>query len=536
MRLNALNALKSKLELKELDQPPSSSSTSNTTQLDVPEEELLRIDALKSALIKKRDHFRRKKQMRKLENERPYSPTDDLLLLLDDPMELSNSPIQPPFIEQTTCDDISLVDMEISNTSSPVQMPAVEESSDMEIATSPAKPLDEEGSGYDEDIEEENALRSMLLGSAKHKRNEDINLAKNLKLALERLKKRKKPLSPPPPIQMSKKSGTKTIKMLLEEKKNKKRKVVKSEDELPRPTIDISENLLIEQFLATEKIAPLNQNEFVTVENIEVENSCSAITDTKNIPLLPQMKSEEIKKKKDSRVITSLESVKRAVMPLIISVNAQSSEDELNEEKLNNSNKRIQRKVVPRVPGGQSKISNAQKNDIEKQVDDFLKQIRLQSERTAISFPPSTSVAPQNKTKSSIVRINFKSSTVPSAVNHLPKSSQIEYKMLVEKMKKLEEQRATRQKSKPLKRTKSTSSAKGESNAINNNNHVTETNNIKAAISSVQLPKGDIVVDKKKGNAYSQKIEDTFSKIPLLDEDARERFANNAETKYLTHR
>lgn len=108
--------------------------------------------------------------------------------------------------------------------------------------------------------------------------------------------------------------------------------------------------------------------------------------------------------------------------------------------------------------------------------------------------------------------------------------------MLVEKMKKLEEQRATRQKSKPLKRTKSTSSAKGESNAINNNNHVTETNNIKAAISSVQLPKGDIVVENKKGNAYSQKIEDTFSKIPLLDEDARERFANNAETKYLTHR
>lgn len=519
------------------------------SQLDVPEEELLRIDALKSALLKKKDHFRKKKQMRKLENERPYSPTDNLSSLLDDPMELSNSPIQTPFIELPplpSCDDINLVDMEISNTSSPVGMPLFDEeeivqvSSDMEIATSPAiKPLDEEGSDreeYDEDIEEERALRSMLLSSVKNRQTEEINLAKNLKLALERLRKNKKPPTPPPPIQMTKtgKSGTKTIKMLLEEKKNKRQvDAAKSEDELPRPiTIDISENLLIEQILASEQNALANhaftEEALATVESTEIENSCSAITDTKNIPLLPQKKSEETKKKKDSRVITSLESVKRIVMPLIISVNnADSSEDEYIQRKLSNATKKNQRKVVLRAPSSsQSKNAN-----IEKQVDDFLKQIRLQSEKTAIFSPSASSTAvSQSKVKSSIVKINYKSVT-PSAVNHLPKSSQIEYKMLVEKMKKLEEQRATRQKSRQLKRTKSTSSVKGESN-----NHVNESMNNTRSVKTSKGEEVSVVAEKKKETAYSQKIEDTFSKIPLLDKDARERFTNNAESKYLTHR
>lgn len=512
--------------------------------MNVPEEELLRIDALKSALLKKKDHFRRKKQMRKLENERPYSPTDNLSFLLDDPMELSNSPIQTPFIElpPPPVDDINLVDMEISNTCSPVGMlddeeeENVQESSDMEIATSPAKPLDEEeqeeGSereDYDEDIEEERALRAMLLSSIKNRQTEERDLAKNLKLALERLKKNKKPPSPPPPIAMSKKSGTKTMKMILEEKKNKRQvnAAAKAEEELP-PVVDISENLLIEQILASEQSALIHEpmlTKMTPVENIEVENACSAITDTKNIPLLPQKKSEETKKKKDSRVITSLESVKRTVSPLIISVNAESSEEEFNARRLSNAIKKNQRKVVHRTPSSHSssKNSNAQKNNIEKQVDDFLKQIRMQSEKTNISGP-STSAASSSKVKtSSIVKINYKTAT-PSAVNHLPKSSQIEYKMLIEKMKKLEEQRATRQKSRQLKRTKSTSSAKGESN------HVAAEPNNNAPKSVV----GD--EEKKKANAYSQKIEDTFSKIPLLDKDARERFANNAETKYLTHR
>lgn len=469
-----LNALKSKQELKDIEKESSPNKENNS---EVPEEELLRIDALKSALLRKKELFKTKKEKRKQEKERPYSPTDNLSYLLDDPMELSNSPLQSPSHESISSDINQEVDMEISN--SPIESPsAVIPYADIETATSPM-PL--EKLMKVEDDEEENALRQLLLSSLKNKQNEKIDIAKNLKLALERIRHLKKVPATHPQIPQVTKSGTKTIKMILEEKKKNKKKENLNEDK--------NEKLLIEKISTSSdmnlQLTQLTKD--VKKESIladEVENSCSTITDTKNIPLISQQ--EETSKKKDNRYIISLEEINRTVLPLIISVNEDSSDEEKNHYKT---------------------VKDSKEVNFEKQVDNLLKQIRMQSETTSSTI---------QKGQININKVK-ENTPPPSAVNHLPRSSQLEYKMLLEKMKKLEELRAKKQKSKLIRRSKS-------------NTNITLSINQKI---NDEKKKSEIVANKQ--NNYTKKIEDTFAKIPLLDKDGRERLAKNAENKYLIH-
>lgn len=511
-----LNALKSKQEFKDPDLENSSSQ--------VPEEELLRIDALKSALLKRRDHFMEKKRKRKLENERSYSPSDHVepyvdRILEDDPMELSCSPLNSPLTNQ---DDVNQMDMEIS--SPEFNHEQVEENglSDMEIASSPTDKTVEQ---VENELEDENELRSMLLSSISTRRkDEQKSLTKNLKLAVERIRQaHQKQASPPPPaiIQHPTKSGTKTIQMILEEKKNKKVIV-----ERPKEFEDETENILLnkittEQNEVIEKLpTPPVVEEVIPPENYVLYSS---ISDTKNIPLL----SREANKTKNNRMITSFESVKRPVEPLIITVNAESSDDDQIRSTNGRMVKKTHRKIV-RVTNVKSLPKNSTSHQIdiiEKQVENILRKIRLQSEKDASQMPPTKS----SNELTSLVKIKspIKVDTlnVTSAVNHLPKSAQIEYAMLKEKMKKLEEAKMLRHKSRQLKRQKSSSMSK-------NNDKETSLKETEAP-KMPQTKTTDIV--NKNATQSSKKIEDTLGKIQQLDENARDRLASNAENKYLSH-
>jgi hypothetical protein len=451
-----LNALKSKQEFKEPEQEDR----------NVDEEELLRIDALKSALLKKRDHFMEKKRRRKIEKERPYSPTDDLDLELeileDDPMELS-PPIQSP--------DINQMDMEISESSN---------------SSTPIVQTDGPNDLSDED-EEEKALRSMLLSSISNRRKaEEKNVALNLKLAVERLRQAQH--KPSLKIQPPKKSGTKTIKMILEEKKNRKtdQKPHDLEEQLLLSKINNEQNEVIEKL----PIPP------VVEETIAAENHIflPTISDTKNIPLIASENDTSSAKK--SRILTSL--IKKPVEPLIINLNDESSDDDI-----------VDGGLMTKKDIGTAK--SHQINVIEKQVECILRKIRLQSEKNAseihiqqISLPIADDLSMKQEVK-----------FAASAVGHLPKSAQIEYAMLMQKMKTLEETISMRQKSRQLKRQRSMSKNEKE----------------------IQMPqvKQQSDIKKSKKSLASERIEETINKIQLLDEAARERFALSAENKYLVH-
>lgn len=182
------------------------------------EEEELRILALKSAMLKSHE---RRKNRRKLENERPYSPSEDIIPLhpitidIDSFMEIS--PIVSPIEDKNNVDVTDPVDMEISN--SPIHyteyIDDVIEVVPMEDIIYPQEPIANIDAVEEVENDEEITLRTMLLSSISTKKPKedgkqphsqepentiltvnDLNsdeetlpgITKNLKLALERLK------------------------------------------------------------------------------------------------------------------------------------------------------------------------------------------------------------------------------------------------------------------------------------------------------------------------------------------------------------
>ncbi|XP_070501745.1 putative leucine-rich repeat-containing protein DDB_G0290503 [Chironomus tepperi] len=560
-----LQALTSKKEVKSLIEPspkvetieiPQTSPTEPALQLNNNEEELLRIAALRSAILKKKDHFRKRKQLRKLENERPYSPTDNFEAINDVAMDLSNSPLGSPF--HTSCDINEEVDMDISNSPSEVQENL--EECDMEIVYSP-QPKQEI---MIEENEEELALRSMLLSSInikKLKSEEDITERisesemqeisapaspqldiTNLKMAVERLKQQKQHV-PTLVSNKSGKSGTKTIKMILEEQKNKK--LIKDthindapndddENELVKSSdfneLEIDDNKIItlieikDEQIAKEEILEhsetslidkistsqspqnnnANNNDDSALDKVSLtiepsDSSFSTITDTKNIPLLPEKKIE-------NRLVTSLEFVIRPVTPLIISLSVDSSEDEYD--------KKVKKTI--------RKVNHASKSsapDFQTNLDNFLKNIRSQQELSQVNKTTSKSSASSSKENSQI-------SPKTSAVKHLPISSQVEYEKLLQKMKILQEAKEQKQKAGTLKRTKSSSD---QSNPSQNSNSSNSNKN------QQQQPEDQQKIVAKELENKSTKIDDTIGKIPLLDEAARLRLIEKTENNYLNH-
>lgn len=555
-----LQALTSKQEVKELIEPDTNSSKPATPAPS--EEEQLRIAALRSAVFKKREHFKELKKLKMLENERPYSPTDSfepIQFLADDPMELDNSPLGSPF--HSGMNDINQeVDMEISNSPPPPLNEDVRESIDMEIVLSPQKVTEEEN-------EEEIALRSMLLSSLNKRKDdaEDPMIALNLKMAVERIKQQK--LQPTISVQ---KSGTKTIKMILEEQKYKRLKETAQSLAKKAASVkiveELDENIPInnEEHLSTslifestqENIGGKLQEETSTVEShesdlihkitndeliininvtsdkidehlpaIDNDSSFSTITDTKNIPLLPQHEHEATVKK-DSRLITSLDLVIRPVTPLIISVTAESSDDEFGKD-FNSVNKTV-RKTIRET----NAKDNNSSNDFEKYLDKFLKNIRTQQEQSVTSSKPNTII--QNQT-------NTASNKKLSAVKHLPLSSQKEYEQLLLKMKELQEAKKQRHKDRILKRTKSQSSTTSGKESSNIKEKISVQAESESSTQEVLKIKPQLLVEVPKKSSdilqnKTSKIDETLSKIPLLDEAARQRLIVKTENNFLNHR
>lgn len=548
-----LEALTSKQEVRELIEPPPPSKPESPilaispvdSNLTVNEEEQLRIAALRSAVHKKMDHIKERKKLWKLENERPYSPNNFEPISFDDAMELSYSPLGSPF-NQVLDEE---VDMDISNSSPETQVLLEDnhEASDMEFSPL-QKPIEElEEEPEDEVNDEELALRSMLLSSIGTKKRKEkevekepiepeeeessppLFIAKNLKMAVERIKQKKA---------KAQKSGNKTIKMILEE--NEQKKIAKKFNELIEKSSNSEKQTICEQDLSQDENSVISSDfrdtydissehdiqverpECILIEQIvtapqeiyekprpssvlfdTADNSFSTITDTKNIPLLPQ----EVKKK-DGRLVTSLESVIKPVKPLIIALRTDSSDDEYTRY---DRIKKIAAKKLAQKP----------KNEFEQNLDSFLKNIRISQEQKK-RISAATPAASTSKSVLSKTNVNHASSLkTQSAVKHLPMSSQIEYENLVKKMQHLQEAKKERHKLRSLKRTKSSSSASGKINSV-------ELAVVKDAAKEVEVEE-----PKQQQNAQKNRLEENLSKIPLLDDAARHRLIEKTETTFL---
>ena len=182
------------------------------------EEEELRILALKSAMLKSHE---RRKNRKKLENERPYSPSEEIIPLpqltidIDSFMEIS--PIVSPVKDEGNVDVTDPIDMEISN--SPINYNEFDEDVieviPMEEIIYPQEAIVNIDKIEELENDEENELRTLLLSSISTKKSkedekqpyspEPMNIASpltvegsdeetlpeittNLKIALERLK------------------------------------------------------------------------------------------------------------------------------------------------------------------------------------------------------------------------------------------------------------------------------------------------------------------------------------------------------------
>ncbi|CRL03351.1 CLUMA_CG016343, isoform A [Clunio marinus] len=545
-----LNALKSKPEVRdifddvneEVSQPPSPSMAIKDSSV---EEVQLRIMALKSAMLKKRHIFKEKKKKRTLENERPYSPSEDVIPIpieADDPTEMEFSPLGSPFNEVVDTEN-QQIDMEISN--SPI-MNEERETSDMDIAPSPSEYARNEPPS-DEDNNEEIALRSLLLTSIQKKKvlenenRDQTNSSKddheiesmtieNLKMAVQRLKQKKKESS-----SITIKSGTKTIAMLLEEKqrinKVKESNSVSNEvkthhgdSEMTSNEIQndveqcyLSKEISLEKFPHKNFLVRTITNDLVVKEkaeishadskspSIETDQTFSTITDTKSIPLIAVGA-------KRSRLVTSLEAVNKPVSKLIISVNAESdTDDDGSPSKV--PVKRPNRKILEVPVSSEGKEKSQPPKGFEINLDNFLKTVRLEQETKSTQKPAKTPIkAPEN---SQIISTLSKSA---SSVKHLPLSSQIEYEQLIQKMKILEESKQKRLKVRQIKRTNS-------------------GNVEKVGKSSTSIDKPPQTFETKTQTKVApNKIEDSLRKIPHLDADAKQRFIDKTETTYKRHR
>lgn len=448
-----LQALKSKLEYKEiakhnthhepLEEKHASQDIEPTAQHTISqtttEEDLnqLRILALRSTILRKAAERKKRKQ---IENERPYSPSEDLEPLpptIDDSMAIS--PLSSPYNDGFN-DAIEIVDMDISN--SPINENAT--TSDMDIVPSPKQALQENDIPDDDDNEEE--LRSLLLLTMGKKKGSEpsrsppqqqqkedetdqeqqkkaVAITKNLKLAVERLKQQKH----------ISKSGNKTIREILEEQKKRQKKATASE-QVSKPLLILPE-ALPESYAQTDVMhiisgevqeshevyaihsssehveeaslsTSLSRENFMvrtitnhtsddvnrvpTVESPSAKTISSVVTETlaQDENRLPIMEIKNIPSKK-SRLVTSLDSVIRPVNKLVISINA--ADTDTDDEKLRKSPpKKIRRTVKitgnraiePKLPAPQP--------EFERNLESYLKKIRMQQE-TAINFVQSQS-------------------------------------------------------------------------------------------------------------------------------------------------
>lgn len=556
-----LTALKSKQEVKELiDITGDGPEEPKMPSIIVPnEEDQLRIMALKSTLLKKKEFFRERKKLKKMENDRPYSPSEEIMPLPIDNDAMILSPLGSPFNEvpELTYQE---QDMDISN--SPINE---KESSDMDTAPSPgeAQAVQETEPPLEENNDEEIALRSMLLTSI-HKKKEtrtpspeaaepsgtEKKSIENLKLALQRLKKK----DVKPVTTLAAKSGTKTIAMILAEKKNKK-KVNKSSIELApeapeqvpmriegispnaepktEPLVEapvelvkpadsflfrtIANDLVVSQKLKDDKAMPGPPPKKVL--HVDVDSSFSTITDTKNIPLLPNST-----KAAKSRLITTL--IPKPVSRLVIALNdSDTDEESARTRKVPVSKTRIVHPPKSKAPATQPRFNL--------ELDSFLKKVR---ENTAVTTAATTSTITAKPTDQPKTAQSASVAKSSSSVKHLPLESQLEYEELLKKMKTLEEAKQKRLKARQLKRTKSNSGLEPSEAAAKPQSPPKKPRLVEAP-KAIQAPKA-FAAPKPETIRKNQKdkIEESLSKIPQLDHEAQQRMIVKAEINFKNHR
>lgn len=463
------------------------------------EEEKLRIAALSSALFKKKEEIREKVKRKKQKDEqRPYSPSDQPLLMED----MILSPLGSPLVD---CQEI---DMDISDSNSPV-MTAEKASSDMDIAESPQSIDDEDGLEIDED---EIALRAQLLTSmakkkqeekvqAKKKEEEKKQIVENLKQTVQRIKQKKQPTNDNPSGNLA--LALERIRSKLVQSNNQDQRKLEEVMRIENTKLQTQVEVVCEPIEPMIELGELDKSKDATL---------ATITDTKNIPLISEGKATK------SRLVTSLESVIKPVKKLIITVN-QNSDSDFEECEL--SPKKTVKRVVRRTVLGSEK-RETKNAEFESRLDNFLKNIRQQQEELSVNIANTPAAS--------------------SAVKHLPLSSQKEYEKLVAKMKFLEAEKRKRMRARQLKqRTKSTSQSL---TTTSTGPSTTKPSPIKSPTITVANKKptpeklkasqNDAVIANTKTS--DDKISNTLMKISLLDQEAQQRLMVKTESNYRTHR
>lgn len=508
-----LDALKSTLK--------STTTNSEVKELEVEcpipakvptEEDNLRILALKSAVLKKKEFFRERKKQKMLENLRPYSPSDDLTALVVDDDAMTFSPLGSPFNE---VEMIQEVDKDISPQNSPLNK--VDTIDTLNEATV-----------VEEDNDEE-TLRSLLLSSLPKKLtksdetpqdSESESIAQNLKMAVKRLKQKKENLGLAETLlgatyKGATIKGNKTIKMILEEQKSKQKTRKTAATETTETTenggqstsvdVELTSNdpqlsiLLQPSVPSTKQLPTANQ---MPPENVQAPDSFfSTITDTKNIPLIPD--SNQVKR---SRLITNITEVIKPVAKLVIRINADSETEDENSRLRKSPLKKNARKII-RAP------ANVQPG-FEKKLELFLSSIRQKQESSADT---SNKTASESREQEKTAQVAPMSAPEPS-VNLLPKSSQIEYEQLKQKMKILEEKQLRK-----LKRTKSTSIA----SEPQQQQKESTPSRAPVAVSTSKNPEPIRTLDK---------VKQSLAQVPNLQPEGKERLVVNAEKVYRNHR
>lgn len=534
-----------KLRLDALKSTLKSTADSEVKELEVvspipakepTEEDNLRILALKSAVLKKKEFFKERKKQKMLENMRPYSPSDDLTPLVVDDDAMAFSPLGSPFNEVET---IQEVDMDISPPSSPLNTDTNDTLNDAAIA--------------EEDNDEE-TLRSLLLSSMPKKLSksdetpqdsESESIALNLKMAVRRLKQKKETLGLAETLlgatyKGAAIKGNKTIKMILEEQKSKQktRKTAASETTIANDTTE--RKTAASEMTGTTEICgqstrvdvestlndPMNEMSILlqpsvpstgpatsppTIEmppeNVQTpDSSFSTITDTKNIPLIPA--SNQVKR---SRLITNITEVIKPVAKLVININADSETEDENARLRKYPLKKNARKII-RAP------ANVQPG-FEKKLELFLSSIRQKQESSADT---SNKTATESREPKKTNQVAPMSAPEPS-VNLLPKSSQIEYEQLKQKMKILEAKQLRK-----LKRTKSTSIAVEPQPTQQQQKESTPSHPATAAVPTTKKnPEPIRTLDK---------VKQSLAQVPNLQPEGKERLVVNAEKVYRNHR
>ncbi|GAB0099468.1 hypothetical protein DMENIID0001_153280 [Sergentomyia squamirostris] len=448
-----LEALQSKQEVREELQPPP---PLEKIHLEETDEQQLRLIALKSAIVKK--HEARKK--RKEQEQRPYSPTDALELVVvmspppdpkADTMEIS--PVDSPATIPTNCVN---ADMEMSsdipaeNTPSPDTAKHEESDDEMTLRKLLLAKIENKHLKLPEDVREktpdslaevsleEDCLRSLLLSTMKKTKSPTLTAEDSIPLKI--------PLIPP---------TTTLIPPIISDSASVRPQIVKKAPKRPQ----FSGNLILiptttnPSVLKSPKKSSMPKKMLKNPAASKVKSKMpekplpdkdhAIVNPTNSLPQhVPSNKTDVLVEKRSS-IITDLPVIK--VPPLVITLRLSDVEsDDYSGGEIDGKNYDVDNKsplslimespcnspASPHVSAQPEESTTVAPTKVfQQKLDEFLMQARKTAEEQTIKEPP------PKKT------IQLKNPKTPLALSHLPISSQLEYRRLVARMNQLERQK-----------------------------------------------------------------------------------------------